>query len=52
MFGVAGALLSIPVVAMLLTMLELHRKRYEVIDAVNYDNAAEIPEDEAINATA
>jgi len=52
MFGVAGALLSIPVVAMLLTMLELRRKRYEVIEAVNYDNAAEIPDDATANAPA
>jgi len=52
MFGVAGALLAIPVVAMLLTMLELHRKRYEVIPEVNYDNAAQIPDDAAINASA
>lgn len=30
LFGVAGALLAIPVVAMLLTLLELYRTRYEV----------------------
>ncbi len=31
LFGVAGALLAIPVVAMLLALLELYRTRYEVL---------------------
>lgn len=31
MFGVAGALLAIPVVAMLLTLLDLYRTRYDVL---------------------
>lgn len=31
MFGVAGALLAIPVVAMLLTLLDLYRTRYELL---------------------
>lgn len=35
MFGVAGALLAIPVVAMLLTLLELYRTRYEVAPEVD-----------------
>lgn len=31
MFGIAGALLAIPVVAMLLTLLDLYRTRYELV---------------------
>jgi len=31
LFGVAGALLAIPVVAMLLALLELYRTRYDVL---------------------
>ena len=31
LFGVAGALLAIPVVAMLLTLLDLYRTRYDVL---------------------
>jgi predicted PurR-regulated permease PerM len=34
MFGVAGALLAIPVVAMLLTLLDIYRTRYELVPAV------------------
>ena len=34
LFGVAGALLAIPVAAMLLTLLELYRTRYELVPAV------------------
>ena len=35
MFGVAGALLAIPVVAMLLTLLDIYRTRYELVPAVD-----------------
>jgi predicted PurR-regulated permease PerM len=34
MFGVGGALLAIPVVAMLLTLLDLYRTRYELVPAL------------------
>ncbi len=33
-FGIAGALLAIPVVAMLLTLLDLYRTRYELVPAL------------------
>lgn len=35
LFGVAGAFLAIPVMAMLLALLEIYGKRYELIDEVN-----------------
>jgi len=38
MFGVAGALLAIPVVAMLLSLLELYRTRYELVPALRVDD--------------
>jgi len=31
LFGIAGALLAIPVVAMLLTLLDIYRTRYELL---------------------
>jgi predicted PurR-regulated permease PerM len=34
LFGVAGALLAIPVAAMLLTLLELYRTRYDLVPSV------------------
>ncbi len=34
LFGVAGALLAIPVAAMLLTLLELYRTRYELVPSL------------------
>ena len=34
LFGIAGALLAIPTVAMLLSLLELYRTRYEVLPAL------------------
>lgn len=39
MFGVAGALLAIPVVAMLLTLLDLYRTRYELLPELEEDRA-------------
>ncbi|WP_425955331.1 AI-2E family transporter [Xylanimonas sp. McL0601] len=42
MFGVAGALLAIPVVAMLLALLELYRTRYELVPELA--EAEQIPE--------
>lgn len=37
MFGVGGALLAIPVVAMLLTLLDIYRTRYELVPALAED---------------
>lgn len=45
LFGVAGALLAIPVVAMLLTLLELYRTRYEVPPELEESHAV-IPDEE------
>jgi predicted PurR-regulated permease PerM len=47
MFGVAGALLAIPVVAMLLSLLELYRTRYELLPELQEDAAAPVPADAA-----
>ena len=44
MFGVAGALLAIPVVAMLLTLLDLYRTRYELVPALAEPEAENAPE--------
>ncbi len=38
MFGVAGALLAIPIVAMLLTLLDLYRTRYELVPGLELDD--------------
>ncbi|GAB2460760.1 AI-2E family transporter [Xylanimonas ulmi] len=43
MFGIAGALLAVPVVAMLLSLLELYRTRYELVPALAADAAAPDP---------
>ncbi|MFH5822376.1 AI-2E family transporter [Georgenia sp. AZ-5] len=40
MFGVAGALLAIPVVAMLLTLLDLYRTRYELLPELHEESDA------------
>lgn len=42
MFGVAGALLAIPVVAMLLSLLELYRTRYDLLPELREDPAAPV----------
>ena len=47
LFGVAGALLAIPVVAMLLTLLELYRTRYEVPPELEESHAATSDEEPA-----
>ncbi|MBC7291829.1 MAG: AI-2E family transporter [Actinotalea sp.] len=41
MFGVAGALLAIPVVAMLLSLLDLYRTRYELLPELRLEQAAD-----------
>ena len=38
MFGIAGALLAIPVVAMLLSLLDLYRTRYELLPELAHDD--------------
>jgi predicted PurR-regulated permease PerM len=38
MFGIAGALLAIPVVAMLLSLLDLYRTRYDLLPALSIDD--------------
>jgi predicted PurR-regulated permease PerM len=45
MFGIAGALLAIPVVAMLLSLLDLYRTRYDILPslAVDDDGATGVP---------
>lgn len=40
LFGVAGALLAIPVTAMLLTLLNIYRKRYELIPSLAAEQAS------------
>jgi predicted PurR-regulated permease PerM len=55
MFGVAGALLAIPVVAMLLTLLDLYRTRYELVPEVereddSTDDESTVAPDEAPEA--
>ncbi|GAA2722648.1 AI-2E family transporter [Cellulomonas aerilata] len=57
MFGIAGALLAIPVVAMLLSLLDLYRTRYELLPELSLeddDAPAEKPvaSDESRGATA
>lgn len=47
LFGVAGALLAIPVVAMLLTLLELYRTRYEVSPELEESHAVSPDEEPA-----
>lgn len=47
LFGVAGALLAIPVVAMLLTLLELYRTRYEVPPELEESHAVTTDEEPA-----
>lgn len=46
MFGVAGALLAIPVVAMLLSLLDLYRTRYELLPELQEELEAEERADE------
>jgi predicted PurR-regulated permease PerM len=46
MFGVAGALLAIPVVAMLLTLLDLYRTRYELLPELAADDGDRGPGDD------
>lgn len=46
MFGVAGALLAIPVVAMLLSLLDLYRTRYELLPELQEELEAEDRADE------
>lgn len=41
LFGIAGALLAIPVVAMLLTLLDLYRTRYELLPELAAEGQAE-----------
>lgn len=41
MFGVAGALLAIPIVAMLLSLLDLYRTRYELLPELEEGAAAD-----------
>jgi predicted PurR-regulated permease PerM len=38
MFGIAGALLAIPVVAMLLSLLDLYRTRYDILPSLAIDD--------------
>jgi predicted PurR-regulated permease PerM len=40
MFGIAGALLAIPVVAMLLSLLDLYRTRYDILPSLAGDDDA------------
>jgi predicted PurR-regulated permease PerM len=40
LFGVAGAFLAIPVTAMLLSLLEIYGKRYELVEDVTPDSPA------------
>lgn len=47
LFGVAGALLAIPVVAMLLTLLDLYRTRYEVVPDLEESHAVAPAEEPA-----
>lgn len=44
-FGIAGALLAIPVVAMLLTLLDLYRTRYDLVPALAQDEQEEQQDD-------
>ncbi len=48
MFGIAGALLAIPVVAMLLSLLDLYRTRYDILPelAIEGDGAPGVDADE------
>ncbi|ACZ29248.1 protein of unknown function UPF0118 [Xylanimonas cellulosilytica DSM 15894] len=46
MFGVAGALLAIPVVAMLLALLDLYRTRYELVPALAEPGSAAAGDDD------
>jgi predicted PurR-regulated permease PerM len=43
LFGVAGAFLAIPVTAMLLSLLDIYGKRYELIDSLRDGDAAVDP---------
>lgn len=45
-FGIAGALLAVPVVAMLLTLLDLYRTRYDLVPALAQEAETE-PDDDA-----
>jgi predicted PurR-regulated permease PerM len=49
MFGIAGALLAIPIVAMLLSLLDLYRTRYDILPslAIDDDGGADAPAEEA-----
>jgi predicted PurR-regulated permease PerM len=38
MFGIAGALLAIPIVAMLLSLLDLYRTRYDILPSLAIDD--------------
>jgi predicted PurR-regulated permease PerM len=47
-FGIAGALLAVPVVAMLLTLLDLYRTRYDLVPALAQEAETETePDDDA-----
>jgi predicted PurR-regulated permease PerM len=48
MFGVAGALLAIPVVAMLLTLLDIYRTRYDLVPAVTEPSTEPTAADENV----
>ena len=45
-FGIAGALLAIPVVAMLLTLLDLYRTRYALVPALAEEDAGALEDAE------
>ena len=47
MFGIAGALLAIPVVAMLLSLLDLYRTRYELVPELELDDVPVVEEEGA-----
>lgn len=51
LFGIAGAFLAIPVTAMLLSLLGIYGKRYELIDELHaHDDATSRPPPESPNA--
>ena len=53
MFGIAGALLAIPIVAMLLSLLDLYRTRYELLPELEVpDDPDEEPADEGTEPAA
>jgi predicted PurR-regulated permease PerM len=46
LFGVAGALLAIPVVAMVITLIGLYVKRHELIEELDTDAVVESTQEE------